>query len=195
MSFEHLKRDAARYQELGAWWTCPGFWIGAVYRFGVWADQRPFPWRLPMWLLYRLAHLPYWLFNVHLWAGKRGARIGPGLFLIHPNNLYFPPGVELGEDCTIFHEVTMGTGHAPGFPRLGDRVTVYAGARLLGGIHIGHDVMIGANCVVGRDVPADTIVMPPTPKYLPRALSPRARLEDSRLDTRAFDPPSRPAHD
>jgi serine O-acetyltransferase len=148
-----------------------------------------------MWVLYRIAHLPYWLFNVHLWAGKRGARIGPGLFLIHPNNVYFPPRVELGEDCTIFHEVTMGTGHAPGFPTLGNRVTVYAGARVLGGIHIGDDVMIGANCVVSRDVPADTIVMPPSPKNLPRALSPKARMEDSRADSRQPDAPALASRD
>lgn len=179
--FENLRRDSVKYADHGGWYSCPGFWIGAVYRYGVWADSLPRPLRLPMWVLYRIAHLPYWLFNVHLWAGQRGSRIGPGLFLIHPNNIYVGPGTEIGEDCTLYHEVTLGKGHIEGTPSIGRNTTLYTGARILGGLHIGDDAIVGANCVVLRDVPAGAIVMPPACRILPRSLSPVARELDSQF--------------
>ncbi|MEY2954399.1 MAG: hypothetical protein RLZZ401_2486, partial [Pseudomonadota bacterium] len=155
------------------------FWIVLAYRYGMWAHALP-PWvRLPFWVLYRVLHLPYLMFNVHLWAGAQGSRLGPGLCLIHPNNIYFGPGVVVGADCTIFHEVTLGMGHIAGTPHIGNNVTVFTGARILGGVEIGDDAMVGANCVVMRHVPAGAIVMPPANRMLPRSLSPQARERDS----------------
>ena len=191
--FSHLKRDSVKYANLGGWWSNPGFWIVAVYRFGVWADSLPGLLRLPFWILYRIARLPYWLFNVQLWAGKRGARIGPGLCLIHPNNIYFGPGVVVGDDCMIFHEVTLGMGHIPGTPKIGNNATVFAGARLLGGLTVGENAVVGANCVVMRDVPAGAILMPPVNRTLPRALSPYARDQD-RLTPESDNASSPPTH-
>jgi hypothetical protein len=37
---EDLRKDMVRYRTLGGWYRHPGFWIGAIYRFGVWAHQR-----------------------------------------------------------------------------------------------------------------------------------------------------------
>jgi serine O-acetyltransferase len=170
--FENLRRDAARYAYLGGWQTHPGFWIGAVYCFGVWAHERPSRWlRWPLWALYRLLRLPLAVFRVHLWAGAQGARIGPGLCLIHPTNVMIGRGVELGEDCLIFHDVTIGTGPTPGVPKIGNRVDVYVGARLLGDIAIGDDCMIGANCVVTRDVLEGSVVVATPSRIIPRSLS------------------------
>lgn len=180
-----LRRDAARYADYGKWYSCPGFWLVTVYRFGMWAHACPAPLRLPMWLFYRIARLPYWLFNLHLWAGHRGAQIGPGLLLIHPNNIYFGPGVVVGADCDIYHEVTLGMGHIPGTPKLGDQVSVFSGARVLGGVQIGARSMIGANSVVVRDVPESTVVLPPASRLLPRALSAIARGQDRRSAARS----------
>lgn len=176
--FDHLRRDAAKYADQGGWHSCPGFWIIAIYRYGVWVYALPVWARIPFWLLYRILHLSYWLFNVHLWAGSRGSRLGPGLFLIHPNNVYFAPHMTLGEDCTVFHEVTLGMGHVAGTPRIGNNVTIFAGARVVGGVEIGDRVMIGANCVVMRSVPPDTTILPAPYKVLPRSLSPHARKAD-----------------
>jgi serine O-acetyltransferase len=174
--FEHLRRDSQRYQELGGWLGHPGFWIGAVYRFGMWAGALRSPLlRLPMWILYRLVRLPLRVFGVDLWAGPRGARIGPGLCLIHPSGILIGRGVEIGEDCLIFHEVTIGTGAAEGVPKIGNNVDIYVGARLLGGIHIGDGCMIGANCVVTKSVPAGSVVVAPPNRVIPRSLSVVAR--------------------
>jgi serine O-acetyltransferase len=173
---EALRRDSLRYAELGGWLRNAGFWIGAVYRFGMWAHGLRSPLaRWPMWILYRLAKLPLRVFSVELWAGARGARIGPGLCLIHPASIFIGAGVEIGEDCLIFHEVTLGTGAAPGVPKIGDRVDIYVGARLLGGVEVGDGCMIGANCVVTKSVPAGCVVLAPPNRVIPRSLSVVAR--------------------
>jgi serine O-acetyltransferase len=172
--FDNLRRDAARY---GArWYGHPGFWIVAVYRLGMWAHAQRNPLlRVPFWIAYRLARLPLRVFSVDLWAGAEGARIGPGLYLIHPANVIISRDAEIGENCLIFHEVTLGTGPVPGRPRIGDNVDIYVGARVLGGVTIGDRSMIGANCVVMSDVPADSVVVPSANRVIPKALSPVAR--------------------
>lgn len=177
--FDNLRRDSARYASLGGWLTHAGFWIGAVYRFGMWAHYLPTPFlRIPAVIVYRLVKMPLVVFNVHLWAGRSGAKIGPGLCLIHPTNVKIGRQVEIGEDCLIFNDVTLGTGALDGRPKLGNGVDVYVGARVLGGVNIGDGVMIGANCVVTRDVPANSVVLSAPSKVLPRRLSPVARGVD-----------------
>jgi serine O-acetyltransferase len=132
----------------------------------------------PMWLLYRLARLPLAVFSVHLWAGRRGAKIGPGFCLIHPSNVSIGRFVEIGSGCLIFNDVTLGTGVIGNTPKLGSRVDVYVGARILGGVTIGDDTMVGANCVVTRDVPNSSVVLSAPSRVIPRALSPVARGAD-----------------
>lgn len=178
--FEKLRRDITKYGDHGHWYTNPGFWIVAIYRFGVWADSLPSNFfRLPMRVLYHILKLPLRSYNVHLWAGRRGgSRIGAGLKLIHPINVLIGNGVEIGEDCLIFNEVTLGTGQKPGVPKIGNNVDIYPGARVLGGVVIGDHSMIGANCVVTRDVPAESIILAAPSRVIPRSLSLVARMAD-----------------
>lgn len=174
--FENIRRDSARYDDLGGWFSNWGFWITAVYRFGVWAHALPTAWlRVPAWALYRLLRLPFGGFNVFLWAGRGGARIGPGLCLIHPHNVMIGRQVEIGEDCLIFHDVTLGTGHIPGRPKIGNRVDIYVGARILGGVSVGDSSMVGANCVLTRDIPANSVAVLPASRVIPRSMSPVGR--------------------
>ena len=179
--FDNLRRDSARYEQLGGWFWHPGFWIVAVYRFGMWADGLPTAFlRLPMWAAYRILRLPLVVFNVHLWAGPHGAKIGPGFCLIHPTNIGIGRHVEIGADCLVFNDVTLGTaGTGGGTPKLGDRVDVYVGARILGGVTIGHNSMVGANCVVTRDVPEGSVIVAAPCRVLPRTLSQLARGADA----------------
>jgi serine O-acetyltransferase len=174
--FAHIRKDSARYSRLGGWMSNSGFWITAIYRLGVWAHGLQWAvFRIPMWLLYRIVRLSYHFYNVELWAGREGAKIGPGICLIHANNIYIGPGVSIGENCKIFHEVTLGMGHIPGTPQIGNNVDIFVGARVLGGISIGNNCMIGANCVVTKNVPDDMVVMSAPNRSLPRSMSPRAR--------------------
>lgn len=177
--FENLRRDITKYDDHGQWFANPGFWIVAIYRLGMWADSLPSVFlRIPMWVLYRLAKLLVRRYNVHLWAGRNGTRIGAGLKLIHPTNIMIGRDVEIGEDCLIFHDVTLGTGQIPGTPKIGSNVDIYPGARLLGGVTIGDHSMVGANCVVTRDVPPESIILTPPSRVIPRSLSPVARGAD-----------------
>jgi len=174
---EKLRRDATRYAELGGWYRSPGFWTGAIYRFGFWADSLANLFlRIPLRFAYRLARLlPRYVFNVQLWGGRKGARIGPGLCFIHPSNILIVSGAEIGANCLIFHDVTIGTGPIPGAPRIGNNVDLYVGSKILGGVLIGDNCMIGANCVVINDVPSNSVVMTSTNFVIPRSLSPAAQ--------------------
>ena len=80
-------------------------------------------------------------------------KLGGGLMLPHPNGIVFHPDVEIGPNCMIFQQVTLGYADG-GVPRLGGHVDVGAGARLIGPITIGDHAKIGANAVVTIDVPA-----------------------------------------
>jgi serine O-acetyltransferase len=185
---DQLRRDSARYSHLGGWAKSPGFWVGAIYRFGVWAHGLPSVFlRLPFVTFYRLVKLPWrLLLNVYI---PPNARIGPGLCLIHPQNILIAPGVVIGENCLIFHEVTLGTGPIDGVPTLGDNVDVYVGARVLGGLKIGDSSMIGANCVVTKSVPANSVVVAPPVRILPRSLALVARDADGKASRTATTAP------
>lgn len=191
--FENLRRDRSKYARYGKWYAHPGFWIVAAYRLGAWAHSLRNPLlRIPALVLYRLVKAPLRIFNVFLWAGPHGARVGAGLCLIHPSNIMIGRGVEIGEDCLIFHDVTLGTGPVPGRPKIGNRVDIYVGARVLGGIVVGDDSMIGANCVVSRDVPAGSVVVAAPCRVIPRSLTQVGRDPDRRADAGAAQAPPEP---
>ncbi len=91
-----------------------------------------------------------------------GATIGPGLFIDHGMGVVIGETAEIGEEVTLYHTVTLGgTSLHKGkrHPTLGDRVTVGAGAKILGPITIGSDSRIGANAVVVKSVPPNSVVV------------------------------------
>lgn len=165
---ECLKRDAARYGEFGhgVWYSELGFWIGATYRYGYWCWTLPFILKLPLGLIYRVINR-FWRFFLHVNISVK-AEIGPGLCLIHPTSIMIP-STTIGENCLIFHEVTIGGNLTRGgMPKIGNNVDVYVGARVLGGITIGDNVKIGANCVVTSNVAANAIVFSAPTRTLQR---------------------------
>jgi serine O-acetyltransferase len=90
------------------------------------------------------------------------AQIGQGLFIDHGMGLVIGETTEIGEDVTLYHGVTLGGTSLQGgkrHPTLGDRVVVGAGAKILGPIIIGADTRVGANAVVVRSVPANSVVV------------------------------------
>lgn len=90
------------------------------------------------------------------------ARLGPGLVIDHATGVVIGETAEVGCDVTIYHGVTLGgTSLERGkrHPTVGDRVVIGAGAKVLGPITIGHDSRIGANAVVVKPVPPDSVVV------------------------------------
>lgn len=88
------------------------------------------------------------------------ADIGGGCILPHTPGLVIGGFTVIGEDCTILHGVTFGEARFDSldYPRVGDRVTIGAGATLLGGITVGDGAVVAAGAVVLHDVPAGAIV-------------------------------------
>jgi serine O-acetyltransferase len=89
-----------------------------------------------------------------------GATIGRRFFIDHGMGVVIGETAELGDDVMIYHGVTIGgrsLNQGKRHPTIGNRVTVGAGAKILGPLHIGDDSAIGANAVVTRDVPAESI--------------------------------------
>jgi len=88
------------------------------------------------------------------------ASIGGGCIVAHGIGLVVGGQTVIGEDCTLLHGVTLGEVRFDELdcPRLGDRVTIGAGAKVLGGITVGDDAVVGAGAVVLSDVPAGAVV-------------------------------------
>lgn len=83
--------------------------------------------------------------------------IGKGLFLPHPHGIVFGAGVTLGENCTIYQDVTLGSiggrgGDSPKeYPTVGDNCVFYAGCKVIGAVNIQNDTIVGANSVLRCD--------------------------------------------
>ncbi len=89
-----------------------------------------------------------------------GATIGRRFFIDHGMGVVIGETAEIGDDVMLYHGVTLGgrsLEHGKRHPTLGDRVTIGAGAKVLGPVNIGSDSAIGANAVVTHDVPAESI--------------------------------------
>jgi serine O-acetyltransferase len=91
-----------------------------------------------------------------------GARIGKGFFIDHGMGVVIGETTEIGDNCVLFHNVTLGgTGKHKGkrHPTIGTNVMIGTGAILLGPIKVGDNVKIGANTfILMRSVPDNTTV-------------------------------------
>jgi len=90
------------------------------------------------------------------------AVLGQGLFIDHASGVVIGETAEVGDDVTLYQGVTLGgTSLERGkrHPTIGDRVTVGAGAKILGPITVGADSRIGANAVVVKPVPPNSVVV------------------------------------
>jgi serine O-acetyltransferase len=85
-----------------------------------------------------------------------GVRFGRNLRLPHPTGVVIHRDVTIGDDCMVMQQVTIGQLASGSVPKIGSRVYIGAGARVLGPIVIGDGARIGANAVVLCDVPPGT---------------------------------------
>ena len=141
--------------------TRPGFQALAVHRFGNWRmGIGPKIVRAPFSIVYRI-----------LYRGVRNfygielpytARVGRRVTIEHQSGIVIHGASEIGDDCVIRQGVTLGN-QSPDrpqeAPKLGNRVNVGAGAKLLGDVRVGDDARIGANAVVIADVPAGALAV------------------------------------
>ncbi len=160
-----MKED---YHRHGSVILSPPFWAICNYRFGNWAQEiRLSAGRWVAGKIYGINHfLLLILGGIEL---NREARIGKDLHLIHTGNIHVHPDAVIGDRCGIMHDVTIGTNDVPGaklqpntktgVPVIGNDVFIGAGAKLLGGITIGDDVVIAANSLVTTNIPSGSIAI------------------------------------
>ena len=89
-------------------------------------------------------------------------KIGSGFYIGHFGGVVVHPQVVIGKNCNISHQVTLGIanrGVRKGCPVIGDNVYIGPGAKVIGNIQIGNNVAIGANCVVTKDVPDNSVAV------------------------------------
>jgi serine O-acetyltransferase len=106
------------------------------------------------WLARFVSHFSRWLTGIEI---HPGATVGRRFFIDHGMGVVIGETAEIGEDCTLYHGVTLGgTSWNKGkrHPTLAKGVVVGAGAKILGPITIGEGARIGSNAVVVKDVPA-----------------------------------------
>jgi len=88
--------------------------------------------------------------------------IGPGLFIGHFGGINVSVQSKIGKNLNISQQVTIGVsnrGGRKGVPTIGDNVYIGPGARIFGNIKIGNNVAVGANCVVTKDVPDNSVIV------------------------------------
>jgi len=111
------------------------------------------------WLARTLSTLTRWLTGIEI---HPGATIGRRFFIDHGMGVVIGETACIGDDCTLYHGVTLGgTSWQKGkrHPTLGNDVVVGAGAKILGPITIGNGVRIGSNAVVVKSVPDGATVV------------------------------------
>ncbi len=90
-----------------------------------------------------------------------GATIGRRFFIDHGNGVVIGETAEIGDDVLMYHQVTLGgrsRGRFKRHPTIGNNVLLGAGAKIIGPITIGEGTKVGANALVVKDVPPNSIV-------------------------------------
>lgn len=122
----------------------------SIFRFRVYRESK---WKLS---LIRWAYPTIDSLELNVVSGK----IGKGFVIQHGySTVIFARAI--GENCTILHNVTIGRGrmiNGTDIPEIGDNVSIYTGATIIGGIRIGSNVDVGAGAVVVHDVPDNCVV-------------------------------------
>lgn len=168
MMFENIRHDLRAHDGN---WGAQGFWALVVYRFGRWRyGVRPSWVRKFFSLIYRI------LFKyIQIVTGIElpcEVQLGRNFVIDHFGGIVVSGYARFGDNCRIRNGVTIGLQRLSevSAPVFGDNVDIGAGAKILGAIRIGNNVVIGANAVVISDVPDDSIAV-----GVPATIKPRRR--------------------
>jgi serine O-acetyltransferase len=150
----YRERDPAARSDLEVFLCYPGLHAVTWHRASHWL------WRHGFRLTGRFSsHLARWLTGIEI---HPAARLGRRLVIDHGMGVVIGETAEIGDDCYLYHQVTLGVARTMGgkrHPTIGNNVIIGAGAKVLGPISVGDNARIGANSVVVDPVPADTTVV------------------------------------
>lgn len=167
-----FERDPAARTGFEVLTLYPGIQAILMHRLSHWLWKH----RL-FWLARLLSNVARWFTGIEI---HPGAEIGRRFFIDHGMGVVIGETAVIGDDCTLYHGVTLGgTSWQKGkrHPTLGRDVVVGAGAKVLGPIEIGDGVRIGSNAVVVRSVPAGSTVVGVPGRLIDRSASRQAKRE------------------
>jgi serine O-acetyltransferase len=159
ITIEFLREDYRKsrlniFKLIGGAFIFSNFWLVVLYRLANWLNRS------------RIPYIPALLMSIGkiLYSAEidPSSNIGPGFQIVHSVGLVVGPKVIAGRNFRIHQNVTIGMRERQDngrvTPFIGDDVTVFAGAAILGPIKIGDNVKIGANAVVIDDMPSNVTV-------------------------------------
>lgn len=156
-AFANIRADLLAH---GGRWGAQGFWALVIYRFGRWRYGVR-----PAWARKLFSGIYKVLFKlVQIVTGIElpcEVTIGRNFVIDHHGGIVISGYTRFGNDCRIRSGVCIGLGRVddPCAPAIGNGVDIGSGAKLLGRITIGDNVLVGANAVVTRDVPSNSIAV------------------------------------
>lgn len=159
--FDTIKSDLKRFEQneeqsfaraFIAGILSPGFQALITYRFFHWCSKKGIPTQPFRYIIERIVEITTGI------SIPAACYIGKGFRIHHFGNIIFHSSTMIGDECTIYHEVTIGDRGGYGkAAKIGNRVMIGAGAKIIGEILIGDNCRIGANAVVNKDMPSNTI--------------------------------------
>ncbi len=147
-------RDPAAQSVLEVVTAYPGFHAVMIHRVSHICWNAGFKW-----LARFIAHISRWLTGIEI---HPGAQIGRRFFIDHGMGVVIGETAIIGDDCTLYHGVTLGGttwNKGKRHPTLGNGVVVGAGAKILGPIEIGAGARVGSNSVILKPVPEGATVV------------------------------------
>lgn len=151
-------------------WLVPAKHMLAVHRFGEWvhAPQRGLLARTLGRVAYKFVNAAY-VRNVLGFEVSHATAIGRRVVFVHQNGVVLQPGAAIGDECMIYHGVTLGRRWEPDHPdafyqppRIGRGVHLGVGSVVIGAVSVGDGAKVGPNAVVVTDVPeGGSVVSPP----------------------------------
>ncbi|MBI5331465.1 MAG: serine O-acetyltransferase [Betaproteobacteria bacterium] len=149
-----FQRDPAARSRFEVLTTYPGVHAILLQRLAhrLWRAGLRYPARLLSWFARLVTNI-----DIH-----PGATLGRRFFIDHGAGVVIGETAEIGDDCTLYHGVTLGGttwNKGKRHPTLGHGVVIGAGAKVLGAITLGDQVRVGAHSVVVKDVPARRTVV------------------------------------
>ena len=182
-------RDPAARSRFEVFLCYPGIHALILYRFS------HFLWRHHLKLIGRfIAYIARFITGIEI---HPAATIGARLFIDHGMGVVIGETAKIGDDVTIYHDVTLGgTSLADGLrhPQIGNGVIIGAGAQLLGPIKIGNNARIGSNAVVVKDVEAETTVVGVPARVVPESVAPSSATTNKKIFD-AYGAPRTPESD
>ena len=170
-----FERDPAARNVFEVLTAYPGFHAVLIHRLShrLWELGLKWPARM-------ISTLMRWITGIEI---HPGATIGRRFFIDHGMGVVIGETAEIGDDCTVYHGVTLGgTSWKKGkrHPVLGNNVVVGAGAKVLGPITVGEDARIGSNAVVVKEVPAGCTVVGIPGRIVGEGVATEDKLKDKK---------------